>query len=100
MLDLVARDTCPISSCAGIECDLSVGQLDGAFKCRVLRSLAAIDPRFPALVRVVKAWTTARALNDASKMTLNTYSIVLLVRHSETLSESLSRVLLVGYVDM
>lgn len=65
---------------------MSVGQVDAAFKCRVLRSLATIDPRFPALVRVVKAWTAARSLNDASKSTLNTYAIVLLVRHSQTLS--------------
>lgn len=60
-----------------------MGGIDAAFKCRVLRSLTTIDPRFPALVRVVKAWAAARNLNDASKCTLNTYAIVLLVRNAQ-----------------
>ena len=59
---------------------MSVGGLGATFKCRVLRALGGIDPRFPALVRIVKAWASVRGVNDASKGTFNSYAIVLLVR--------------------
>ena len=59
---------------------MSVGGLGATFKCRVLRALAQMDARFPALVRVVKAWARARGVNDATNGTFNSHAIVLLVR--------------------
>lgn len=65
---------------------MSVGGLGATFKCHVLRALGSIDPRFPALVRIVKAWATARGVNDASNGTFNSYAIVLLVSTSLSLA--------------
>ena len=59
---------------------MSVGGLGATFKCRVLRALATIDARFPAMVRVVKTWARARGLNDSSNGTLNSFALSLLVR--------------------
>ena len=38
----------------GIPCDVSVGSANSQFKAHVLASLAAMDARFPALVRAIK----------------------------------------------
>lgn len=59
---------------------MSVGGLGATFKCRVLRALARIDDRFPALVRVVKAWARSKGLNDSTNGTLNSFALSLLVR--------------------
>ena len=64
----------------GVDCDMSVGGLGATFKCRVLLALATIDDRFPALVRVVKAWARSRGLNDSTNGTLNSFALSLLVR--------------------
>ena len=60
---------------------MSVGGADAVFKCRVLHALGTIDPRFPALVRLVKAWASAQGINNASRGTFSTYGLVLLVRN-------------------
>ncbi len=66
----------------GIDCDMSVGGLGATFKCRVLRALATIDARFPAMVRIVKTWARTRGLNDSSNGTMNSFALSLLVRES------------------
>ena len=64
----------------GVDCDMSVGGLGATFKCRVLRALATIDDRFPAMVRIVKAWARSRGLNDSTNGTMNSFALSLLVR--------------------
>ena len=76
---------------------MSVGGLGATFKCRVLRALATIDGRFPAMVRVVKTWARARGLNDSSNGTMNSFALSLLVRrgslgpaHAKTTAQELT----------
>lgn len=65
---------------AGIDCDITVGNSAGVFKGLVLKQLAAIDARLPALVRLVKAWAKAQAINDAYRKTFNSFALTMMVR--------------------
>ena len=67
--------------CAGIECDISVASGAARFKSTVLRYLADIDPRFSSLVRLVKLWAGAHAMNDAASGTFNSFALTLMVSH-------------------
>jgi len=69
---------------AGIDCDITVGNSTGIFKSMALKHVAAIDDRFPNLVRLVKAWAQAHDLNDAHMRTFNSFALTLMVRPSPT----------------
>ena len=63
----------------GIECDTSIGRVDGLFKSALMGLLAQFDWRFGALVRLIKYWARYHDINDASNGSLNSYAITLMV---------------------
>jgi DNA polymerase sigma len=68
---------------AGIECDITVGNSTAVFKSVALKHVAAIDTRFPDLVRLVKAWAKAHDLNNAHLKTFNSFALTLMVRPAQ-----------------
>lgn len=63
---------------SGAKCDIGVGT-DGVFKSRCLGLLADIDGRYRDLVRLVKRWAQANAINEPANGTLNSFAWSLLV---------------------
>ena len=59
---------------------MSVASAGVRFKSEVLRALAGMDARLPALVRLVKLWAGRHALNDAASGTFNSHALTLMVR--------------------
>jgi DNA polymerase sigma len=68
---------------------MSVASAGTRFKSEVLRALAAMDGRLPALVRLVKLWAGRHALNDATSGTFNSHALTLMARGITTLTLSL-----------
>ncbi|KAL9230277.1 hypothetical protein vseg_005650 [Gypsophila vaccaria] len=64
---------------SGIECDLSVGNLDGILKSQIVRMISDIDERFRKLSVLMKLWAKANNINSAKDGTINSYSFILLV---------------------
>uniref|UniRef100_A0A7C9EX02 Poly(A) RNA polymerase mitochondrial-like central palm domain-containing protein n=1 Tax=Opuntia streptacantha TaxID=393608 RepID=A0A7C9EX02_OPUST len=63
----------------GIECDLSVGNMDGIAKSHIILMVSSIDERFKKLCFLMKAWAKAYDINSSKDGTLNSLSLVLLV---------------------
>lgn len=63
----------------GIECDLSVGNMDGIAKSHIILMISAIDERFKKLCFLMKAWAKAYDINSSKDGTLNSLSLILLV---------------------
>ncbi|KAK9905558.1 hypothetical protein WJX75_002111 [Coccomyxa subellipsoidea] len=63
----------------GIPCDVSVGSSNSRFKAEVVKALAEVDFRFAQMLRVIKVWSAAHGLNDASNGTFNTFALSLMV---------------------
>lgn len=59
---------------------MSVASSGVRFKSEVLRALAGMDGRLPALVRLVKLWAGRHALNDATSGTFNSHALTLMAR--------------------
>ncbi|CAA0809454.1 Nucleotidyltransferase family protein [Striga hermonthica] len=69
-----------------ISCDLSINNLSGQMKSKMLFWINEIDGRFRDLVLLVKEWAKAHHINDSKSGSLNSYSISLLVIfHFQTL---------------
>ncbi|RAL50119.1 hypothetical protein DM860_007793 [Cuscuta australis] len=68
-----------VDSGTGIECDISVGNMDGILKSKTLYFISLIDERFRKLCFLMKAWAKAQNINSARDRTLNSLSIILLV---------------------
>ncbi|NXL40073.1 GLD2 polymerase, partial [Glaucidium brasilianum] len=66
-------------SCA--EFDLNVNNVVGIRNTFLLRTYAYIENRVRPLVLVVKKWASFHDINDASRGTLSSYSLVLMVLH-------------------
>ncbi|XP_054041480.1 poly(A) RNA polymerase GLD2 isoform X1 [Rissa tridactyla] len=64
-----------------VEFDLNVNNVVGIRNTFLLRTYAHIENRVRPLVLVVKKWASFRDINDASRGTLNSYSLVLMVLH-------------------
>nr|GMC98287.1 protein HESO1 [Ipomoea batatas] len=62
-----------------ISCDLSVNNLVGQMKSKLLYWISLIDTRFRDLVLLVKEWAKTHNINDSKRGTLNSYSLCLLV---------------------
>nr|GMD02035.1 protein HESO1 [Ipomoea batatas] len=62
-----------------ISCDLSVNNLVGQMKSKLLYWISLIDARFRDLVLLVKEWAKTHNINDSKRGTLNSYSLCLLV---------------------
>ncbi|XP_070599341.1 poly(A) RNA polymerase GLD2 isoform X2 [Erythrolamprus reginae] len=61
--------------------DLNVNNVAGIRNTFLLRTYAFIENRVRPLALVVKKWASFHGINDASRGTLNSYSLVLMVLH-------------------
>ncbi|XP_023800349.1 poly(A) RNA polymerase GLD2 isoform X1 [Cyanistes caeruleus] len=66
---------------SNVDFDLNVNNVIGIRNTFLLRTYAFIENRVRPLVLVVKKWANFREINDASRGTLNSYSLVLMVLH-------------------
>ncbi|XP_073139689.1 protein HESO1-like [Henckelia pumila] len=74
----------------GISCDISISNLCGQMKSKLLFWINEIDGRFRDLVLLVKEWAKAHNINDPKSGTLNSYSLSLLVvYHLQTLEPAI-----------
>ncbi|NXU47702.1 GLD2 polymerase, partial [Turnix velox] len=64
-----------------VEFDLNVNNVVGIRNTFLLRTYAYIENRVRPLVLVVKKWASFHEINDASRGTLSSYSLVLMVLH-------------------
>ncbi|NXM29637.1 GLD2 polymerase, partial [Oxyruncus cristatus] len=64
-----------------MEFDLNVNNVVGIRNTFLLRSYAFIENRVRPLVLVIKKWASFHEINDASRGTLSSYSLVLMVLH-------------------
>ncbi|KAG5599379.1 hypothetical protein H5410_030749, partial [Solanum commersonii] len=62
-----------------ISCDISINNLSGQMKSKILYWINMIDGRFRDMVLLVKEWAKAHNINDSKTGTLNSYSLSLLV---------------------
>ncbi|EYU19942.1 hypothetical protein ABFS82_06G073500 [Erythranthe guttata] len=88
-LKFIANARVPILKFEGsynISCDISINNLSGQMKSKILFWINEIDGRFRDLVMLVKEWAKAHHINDSKSGTLNSYSLSLLVIfHLQTL---------------
>ncbi|NXX50159.1 GLD2 polymerase, partial [Tricholaema leucomelas] len=61
--------------------DLNVNNVVGIRNTFLLRTYSCIENRVRPLVVIVKKWASFHEINDASRGTLNSYSLVLMVLH-------------------
>ncbi|XP_077142927.1 poly(A) RNA polymerase GLD2 isoform X1 [Ranitomeya variabilis] len=66
---------------SGVEFDLNVNNVVGIRNTFLLRTYAHTESRVRPLVLVVKRWAGHHGINDASRGTLSSYSLVLMVLH-------------------
>ncbi|MBN3276907.1 GLD2B polymerase, partial [Polyodon spathula] len=66
---------------SGVEFDLNVNNVVGIRNTFLLRTYAFIENRVRPLILVVKKWARHHGINDASRGTLSSYSLVLMVLH-------------------
>ena len=69
---------------------MSVGSSNSRFKAEVVKALAEVDPRFAQMLRVIKVWSAAHGLNDASNGTFNTFALSLMVRRTPVYGQAYS----------
>ncbi|XP_047329261.1 protein HESO1 [Impatiens glandulifera] len=62
-----------------ISCDISINNLSGQMKSKLLYWINEIDGRFRNMVLLVKEWAKRQGINDSKTGTLNSYSLSLLV---------------------
>ncbi|XP_052282288.1 poly(A) RNA polymerase gld-2 homolog A-like isoform X1 [Dreissena polymorpha] len=63
----------------GIECDLNINNSVGIRNTHLLRYYAAMDWRVRPLILYVKKWARFHDINDASKKTISSYSLCLML---------------------
>jgi len=59
------------------EVDISVNNISGIENSLLVKTWCQMDPRFVSLARCIKHWAKRRGINDRSKGTLSTYTILL-----------------------
>lgn len=64
-----------------VEFDLNVNNIVGIRNTFLLRTYAYLENRVRPLVLVIKKWASHHEINDASRGTLSSYSLVLMVLH-------------------
>ncbi|KAI3472630.1 hypothetical protein Pfo_031021 [Paulownia fortunei] len=88
-LQFISNARVPILKFEGsynIACDISINNLSGQMKSKMLFWINEIDGRFRDLVLLVKQWAKNHRINDSKSGTLNSYSLCLLVVfHLQTL---------------
>lgn len=66
---------------SGVEFDLNVNNVVGIRNTFLLRTYAYIEKRVRPIILVVKKWASHHQINDASRGTLSSYTLVLMVLH-------------------
>ncbi|XP_041956314.1 poly(A) RNA polymerase GLD2 isoform X1 [Alosa sapidissima] len=66
---------------SGVEFDLNVNNIVGIRNTFLLRTYAYIEKRVRPIVLVIKKWASYYRINDASRGTLSSYTLVLMVLH-------------------
>lgn len=65
----------------GISCDVSVNNILALVNSRLLGAYCQLDPRFKTLGFAIKTWAQKRDLNDRSRGTLSSFSLILMLIH-------------------
>ncbi|KAK3031927.1 hypothetical protein RJ639_036723 [Escallonia herrerae] len=80
---LVANARVPVlkfqTNWLNLSCDVSINNLIGQMKSKMLFWINEIDGRFRDMVLLVKEWAKAHDINDSTSGTLNSYSLSLLI---------------------
>ncbi|XP_036454800.1 LOW QUALITY PROTEIN: poly(A) RNA polymerase GLD2 [Colossoma macropomum] len=66
---------------SGVEFDLNVNNIVGIRNTFLLRTYAYIEKRVRPIILVIKKWASYHRINDASRGTLSSYTLVLMVLH-------------------
>lgn len=66
---------------SGVECDLNVNNVVGIRNTHLLRHYAYMDWRVRPLILFIKKWARFHDINDASKKTISSYSLSLMLIH-------------------
>ncbi|KAI4893164.1 hypothetical protein NFI96_020682 [Prochilodus magdalenae] len=66
---------------SGVEFDLNVNNVVGIRNTFLLRTYAYIEKRVRPIILVIKKWASHHRINDASRGTLSSYTLVLMVLH-------------------
>ncbi|XP_056314480.1 poly(A) RNA polymerase GLD2 [Danio aesculapii] len=69
------------NSISGVEFDLNFNNTVGIRNTFLLRTYAFVEKRVRPIVLVVKKWANHHCINDASRGTLSSYTLVLMVLH-------------------
>ena len=64
-----------------VECDLNINNSVGIRNTHLLNAYSKLDWRIQPLVVMIKYWAKTQNINDASKMTISSFSIALMVIH-------------------
>ncbi|OAY80420.1 UTP:RNA uridylyltransferase 1, partial [Ananas comosus] len=74
----IVRMTDPVT---GISCDICINNLLAVANTKLLKDYAQIDDRLHQLVLIVKHWAKSRAINEAYRGTLSSYTYVIMCIH-------------------
>ncbi|KAI5088239.1 poly(A) RNA polymerase GLD2 [Silurus meridionalis] len=66
---------------SGVEFDLNVNNTVGIRNTFLLRTYAYLEKRVRPIILVIKKWASHHKINDASRGTLSSYTLVLMVLH-------------------
>ncbi|RUS90528.1 hypothetical protein EGW08_001705 [Elysia chlorotica] len=66
---------------SGVECDLNVNNIIGIRNTHLLRHYAYMDWRVRPLILFIKKWARFHDINDASKKSISSYSLSLMLIH-------------------
>ncbi|BFZ01769.1 hypothetical protein BsWGS_04809 [Bradybaena similaris] len=66
---------------SGVECDLNINNLVGVRNTHLMRFYAYMDWRVRPLMLFIKKWARYHDINDASKQTISSYSLTLMLIH-------------------
>ena len=64
-----------------LACDISINNSLAVVNSRLIGAYSAIDPRMVELGMVIKHWANARGINDRSRGTLSSFSLLLMLIH-------------------
>ncbi|XP_065325336.1 poly(A) RNA polymerase GLD2-A-like isoform X2 [Gordionus sp. m RMFG-2023] len=64
-----------------IEVDLNINNIVGVYNTYLMKAYSYVDCRVAPLIIIVKHWAKFHNINDASKQSLNSYSLALMVLH-------------------
>ena len=64
-----------------LACDISINNNLAVVNSRLIGAYSAIDPRMVELGMIIKHWANARGINDRSRGTLSSFSLLLMLIH-------------------